>query len=76
MERTLRDSRAIETESLCIVAGEKVWSVSVDITILDHDGNLADAAALAALASVVHFRRPHVDVIGNEVDTWTYRQPC
>lgn len=67
VERGLKDSRAVETESLCIVAGEKVWSVRVDIHVLDSCGNIADAAALAALASIIHFRRPHVDVIGDDV---------
>eukprot|EP00040_Diaphanoeca_grandis_P004684 m.29745 g.29745 ORF g.29745 m.29745 type:complete len:349 (-) comp16153_c0_seq1:184-1230(-) len=67
VERVLKDSRAVETESLCIVSGEKVWAVRVDIHIVDHCGNMADAAALAALASIIHFRRPHVTVIGEDV---------
>lgn len=41
--------------------------VRVDVHVIDHDGNLFGVAALAALASLVHFRRPHVDVIGDEV---------
>ena len=45
--------------------------VRVDVHVIDHDGNLFGAAALAALASLVHFRRPHVDVIGDEVTIHT-----
>lgn len=45
VERGLRESRAIDTEALCIVAGEKVWSIRVDIHILDHGGNLTDACS-------------------------------
>mmetsp|Transcript_10791 Transcript_10791/g.27787 ORF Transcript_10791/g.27787 Transcript_10791/m.27787 type:complete len:355 (+) Transcript_10791:333-1397(+) len=71
VERTLKESRAVETESLCIVAGEKVWAVRVDITVLNHGGNLVDAVALAALGSLLHFRKPHVDVIGSEVTIHT-----
>ena len=71
VERALKESRAVETESLCIVAGEKVWAVRVDVTVLDHCGNLADAVALAALASLLHFRKPHVEVIGSEVTIHT-----
>ena len=67
MERGLRESRAVETESLCIVAGEQVWRITVDVTVIDDCGNAIDAAALAALAAVVHFKRPHVDVIGDRV---------
>ena len=47
-----------DTEALCIVAGEKVWQLRVDVHILDHGGNVIDAAALAAIAALQHFRRP------------------
>lgn len=40
VERGLRDSRAVDTEALCIVAGEKVWAIKCHIHILDHGGNL------------------------------------
>lgn len=46
MERGLRESRAIDTEALCIVAGEKVWSIRLDLHILDDDGNLIDGLLL------------------------------
>lgn len=62
VERALRDADAIDTESLCILAGSKVWSVSVAMIVLDHAGNLIDACAAAALASLLHFRRPAVTV--------------
>ena len=38
----------------------QVWSLRVDIHILDHNGNLADAASLSALAALLAFRRPEV----------------
>ena len=46
MERGIKDSRAVDTESLCIVAGAKVWSLRVDIHVLDHVGNIIDCAAI------------------------------
>eukprot|EP00953_Heterococcus_sp_UTEX-ZZ885_P026396 14256-Heterococcus_DN1.PRE.1 len=49
---------AADTEALCVVAGERVWQLRVDVHILDHGGNLIDAAALAAIAALQHFRRP------------------
>lgn len=33
-----RESRAVDMESLCIVAGKYVWSVRVDLHILDNGG--------------------------------------
>ena len=62
VERTLRDSNAIDTESLCILAGSKVWSIAVTLIVLDAAGNLVDACSAAALASLMHFRRPAVTV--------------
>ena len=62
VERALRESRAIETESLCILAGSKVWAVRVALHVLDHCGNLVDACSAAALASLLHFRCPSVAV--------------
>lgn len=67
VEKSLRRSRAIDTEGLCIVAGEKVWQIRVDLLFLDHDGNLIDCASIAAITALLHFRRPDVTVIGEDV---------
>lgn len=67
LEKALRRSRAIDTEGLCIIAGEKVWSVRVDIRILDHEGNLIDCACIAAIAALYHFRRPEFTIEDDEV---------
>lgn len=60
IETMLRRSRAIDTEGLYIEGGSKVWSLSITIHVLDNDGNVLDAAALAALAGLLHFRRNKV----------------
>ncbi|PJF19526.1 hypothetical protein PSACC_00655 [Paramicrosporidium saccamoebae] len=62
LERVLKNSRVVDTESLCVVPGERVWSVRVDIRVIDHDGALLDASVAAAVASLVDFRRPEVTV--------------
>lgn len=74
LERSIRVSRAVDCESLCIVAGEKVWMVRVDVTVLDDDGNIEDATMLAALASLHHFRRPFVSVSGEDVKIHTLEE--
>ncbi|KAI7828016.1 ribosomal protein S5 domain 2-type protein [Gamsiella multidivaricata] len=74
IEKAMRRSRALDTEGLCIVAGEKVWSIRVDIHFLDHDGNLVDAACIAAITALLHFRRPDVTVVGEEVTIHTLEQ--
>lgn len=60
IERGLRETKAVDLEALCVLAGRKVWSLRVDVHILDHNGNLADAASLSALAALLAFRRPEV----------------
>ncbi|XP_052793292.1 exosome complex component RRP45-like isoform X1 [Mya arenaria] len=67
LERCLKESRCIDTESLCIVAGEKVWELRADVHVLNHDGNLVDACSIAAIAALAHFRRPDVTVSGDEI---------
>nr|XP_012639663.1 exosome complex component RRP45 isoform X2 [Microcebus murinus] len=71
LERCLRNSKCIDTESLCVVAGEKVWQIRVDLHLLNHDGNIIDAASIAAIVALSHFRRPDVSVQGDEVTLYT-----
>ncbi len=52
VDRGIRESGIIEVDKLCIEPGEKVWIVFIDLHILDYDGNLFDAASLAALAAL------------------------
>ena len=61
IDRAIRESHTIDTEKLAIVEGEKVWMVNVDIQIMDHDGNLRDAGALAAMAALMTARLPKYD---------------
>ncbi len=59
VDRGIRGSEAIDLAKLCIEEGEKVWMVFIDIHILDNDGNLVDAAALGAIASLLNIRIPN-----------------
>jgi exosome complex component RRP42 len=53
VDRGIRESKAIDLKKLCIDPGKKVFMVFVDVYVLDHDGNLIDAAAMAALGALV-----------------------
>ncbi|KAG8059019.1 hypothetical protein GUJ93_ZPchr0002g24948 [Zizania palustris] len=75
IDRGLRESRAVDMESLCVVAGKHVWSVRVDIHILDNGGNLIDAANIAALAALSTFRRPECTVGGEDGQQVTVHDP-
>jgi exosome complex component RRP42 len=58
VDRGLRESKAINLEKLCLEPGKKVLIVFVDVYVLNHDGNLIDASAIAALAAVLNTKIP------------------
>ena len=58
VDRGIREGQAIDTGKLVIESGEKVWMVFVDLHVLDYDGNLFDAGALAAMTALNLARLP------------------
>ncbi|KAK1242632.1 hypothetical protein MKX08_005444 [Trichoderma sp. CBMAI-0020] len=71
LEKTVRRSGALDTESLCLIAGQKCWSVRVDLHILSADGNLIDSSCLAVVAALRHFRRPDTSIEGETLTIYT-----
>ncbi|KAH7349947.1 exoribonuclease family protein [Plectosphaerella cucumerina] len=71
LEKTIRRSGALDVESLCLMAGSKVWSIRADVHVLSHDGNLVDAACVATVAALRHFRKPDAVVQGEELTVYT-----
>ncbi|BBD71881.1 exosome complex exonuclease [Sulfodiicoccus acidiphilus] len=67
VDRGLRDSKAVDLKGLCLVPGKKVWTVWIDIDVLDYGGNVLDASMLAAVAALYDARLPKVEVNGDEV---------
>jgi exosome complex component RRP42 len=67
VDRGIRESEAIDTEKLCITPGKKVFVVFVDVYVLNHDGNLIDAAALAAVSALMNTKMPNYEVKDEEV---------
>ncbi len=64
IDRTIRESKTIDEKKLCIKAGEKVWMANIDVCPLNHDGNLIDIGALAALAALKDTKMPKIDANG------------
>jgi exosome complex component RRP42 len=67
VDRGIRESKCVDTEKLCIEPGKKVFVVFVDIYVLNHDGNLIDAAALAAMAALINTKMPNFEIKDGEV---------
>ncbi|MFA5572374.1 MAG: exosome complex protein Rrp42 [Crenarchaeota archaeon] len=67
VDRGIRESRAIDTGKLCIEEGKKVFIVFVDVYVLNHDGNLIDASAIAAMAALMNTKMPNYEVKDGEL---------
>jgi len=52
VDRSIRESQMIDLDKLVIEPKEKVWMVSIDLHVLNHDGNLLDACNLAAISAL------------------------
>jgi exosome complex component RRP42 len=67
VDRGIRESKAIDSSKLVIEAGKKVFVVFVDVYVLNHDGNLIDASALAAVSALVNTKMPNYQIEEGEV---------
>lgn len=67
VDRGIRESKAVDLKSLVIQKGKKVQIVYVDVYVLDHDGNLIDAASMAALAALANAKVSKMEIKGDEV---------
>ncbi len=68
VDRGIRESKAIDLEKLCLVPRKKVFVVFVDVYVLNHDGNLIDASAMASLAALLNTKLFNYKVENGEVE--------
>jgi len=61
IDRGIRESGFIDFKKLCIKEGEKVWQVNLDVYAVNDNGNLIDAASLAALIALANAKMPEYD---------------
>ena len=67
IDKVLKQSRATDREGLCIVQGKLAWSLSVEMQLLNDDGNLIDAFFLAAVLALKNTRLPEVSMKGDSI---------
>lgn len=67
VDRSLRDSKAVDLSKLVIIPGKKVWTAWVDVYVLNYDGNILDACTLASVAALYNTKLPKVEVEGENV---------
>src|SRR3989338_11595432 len=61
VDRAIREGKALNFKKLCIREGELMWMVLIDIYPVNDDGNLFDAASLAALAALKDAKFPKLE---------------
>ncbi len=73
VDRGIREAHAIDTKKLCIEEGEQIWMVMVDTHVMNHQGNLIDAAGLGAMAALQTATMPKLEdgkvVLGEKTKT-------
>ena len=58
LEKCLKESHALDTNILCVIPGKLVWKMTLDISVIKHDGNIFDTAIIAALSSWLTYKIP------------------
>ncbi len=61
IDRPIRESKTLDFKKMCIKKGELVWIAYLDFYIVNDDGNMIDASALAALAALLNTKLPKLD---------------
>ncbi len=75
VDRGIRESKAVCSDKLVIEPGKKVFVVFVDVYVLNHDGNLIDASALAAVSALANTKMPNYEIEDGEVKIKTGYSP-
>lgn len=66
VDRGLREGGALDLKKLCLIEGEKVYALFIDIYVLDYDGNYFDPALISALAALATTKMPKYEVVNGE----------
>jgi exosome complex component RRP42 len=57
VDRGIRSAYAVDTTKL-VIAENLVWNVFIDVYVLNYDGNIIDAASLAAMQAILDTKLP------------------
>lgn len=67
IDRALRHSNYIPLKDLVIIPGKTVYTMWVDIYVLNHDGNLIDSSMIAAVSAIANAQLPRAIIDGENV---------
>jgi len=75
VDRGLRSAGVVDFSKLCIIPGERVYLIFVDLYILNYAGNLIDASAIAAITALRSAMKPVYKVEDGKVVPTDEKEP-
>lgn len=76
VDRGIRESEMIDLDKLVLVPGKVVYTIFVDCSIINTDGNLLDATSYAVVSALLSCKLPIFEIQdGKVVDTGKTRDP-
>ncbi len=63
VDRSIREGGVLDLKKLCLVEGEKVYIIFIDIYVLDYDGNYFDPSLISALAALATAKIPRYEIV-------------
>jgi exosome complex component RRP42 len=76
VDRGVRESQMIDLDKLVLIPGKTVYTIFVDCSIINTDGNLFDATSYAVVSALISSKLPIFEIQdGKVVDTGNKRDP-
>jgi exosome complex component RRP42 len=76
VDRGVRESKMLDLDKLCLIPGKIVYTIFVDCSIINSDGNLLDATSYAVVSALLSCKLPVYEVQGDKVvDTGNIMPP-
>eukprot|EP01017_Pseudomicrothorax_dubius_P042418 TRINITY_DN6921_c0_g1_i5.p1 TRINITY_DN6921_c0_g1~~TRINITY_DN6921_c0_g1_i5.p1 ORF type:complete len:255 (-),score=37.65 TRINITY_DN6921_c0_g1_i5:281-1045(-) len=66
LENIIKATKVVDAESLVVQANKLVWSIYVQLSVVNNDGNLIDALYLAAILALLSHKTPIVTSEGGD----------
>ncbi|HJT50236.1 MAG TPA: exosome complex protein Rrp42 [Nitrososphaeraceae archaeon] len=76
VDRGVRESQMVDLDKLVLIPGKIVYTIFVDCSIINTDGNLFDATSYAVVSALISSKLPIFEIQdGKVVDTGNKRDP-
>lgn len=67
VDRGIRESKMVDLDKLALIPGKTVYTIFVDCSIINADGNLFDATSYAVVSALLSCKLPVFEVDGDKV---------